>query len=65
MITQEFQDYKTQQKQINAMKEAIKRYRDWGNRSSNEKFFKAAANLEKRLERMTILEKQVYNHFNF
>lgn len=53
----EFQDFKSQQKQIQAMKEAIKRYRDWGNRSSNEKFFKAAANLEKRLERMEIIDK--------
>lgn len=56
-LMQEFQDYKTQQKQINAMKEAIKRYRDWGNRSSNEKFFKAAANLEKRLERMEQIDR--------
>ena len=53
----EFQDYKTQQKQIQAMKDAIKRYKDWGNRSSNEKFFKAAANLEKRLERMELIDK--------
>lgn len=53
----EFQDYKTQQKQIQAMKDAIKRYKDWGNRSSNEKFFKAAANIEKRLERMEMIDK--------
>ena len=53
----EFQGFKTQQKQIQAMKEAIKRYRDWGNRSSNEKFFKAAKNLEKRLERIETLDK--------
>jgi len=48
----EFESYKNQQKQIEAMKEAIKRYRDWGARAGNERFFKQAANLEKRLERM-------------
>lgn len=56
-LMNEFQDFKSQQKQILAMKDAIKRYRDWGNRSSNEKFFKAAKNLEKRLERMEMIDK--------
>lgn len=53
----EFEQYKTQQKKISAMKLAIKRYRDWGNRGDNESFFKKAKELEKRLEKMTILDK--------
>jgi ATP-binding cassette subfamily F protein 3 len=56
-LISEFQNYKTQQKQIQAMNEAIKRYADWGNRSGNEKFFKAAANLQKRIDRIKIIDK--------
>lgn len=57
LLLQEFEQYKTQQKKIEAMKSAIKRYRDWGNRGDNEKFFKKAKELEKRLERMDILDR--------
>ncbi|MFV0392849.1 MAG: ribosomal protection-like ABC-F family protein [Coprobacillaceae bacterium] len=57
LLLQEFEQYKTQQKKIDAMKASIKRYRDWGNRADNEKFFKKAKELEKRLEKMEILDK--------
>ena len=49
--------YKTQQKKIEAIKASIKRYRDWGNQGDNEKFFKKAKELEKRLEKIEILDK--------
>lgn len=45
-------DYEEQQKEIKKIKEAIRRYRQWGNESDNEKFFKRAKHLEKRLEQM-------------
>ena len=49
LLLQEFEQYKTQQKKIEAIKASIKRYRDWGNQGDNEKFFKKAKELEKRL----------------
>lgn len=55
----EFEKYKTQQKKIDAMHEAIKRYREWGANGDNPKFFKKANELEKRLAKMDILDKPV------
>jgi ATPase subunit of ABC transporter with duplicated ATPase domains len=57
LLLLEFEDYKTQQKKIEAMKAAIKRYREWGTKGDNEALFKRAKELEKRLEKMEILEK--------
>lgn len=57
LLLLEFEQYKTQQKKIEAMKASIRRYRNWGNEGDNEKFFKKAKELEKRLEKMEILDK--------
>lgn len=57
LLLLEFEDYKTQQKKIEAMKAAIKRYREWGTKGDNEALFKRAKELEKRLEKMEIIEK--------
>ena len=57
LLLQEFEQYKTQQKKIEAIKASIKRYRDWGNQGDNEKFFKKAKESEKRLEKIEILDK--------
>lgn len=48
----QFQEWLVQQKKIKATEEAIARFRDWGARADNPKFFKKAASLEKRLEKM-------------
>ncbi|MCL2463381.1 MAG: ATP-binding cassette domain-containing protein [Defluviitaleaceae bacterium] len=53
----EFEQYKNQQKMIEAMKAAIKRFREWGAMGNNERLFKKAANMEKRLERMDLAER--------
>lgn len=57
LLLLEFEQYKTQQKKIEAMKTQIKRYRQWGHEGDNEKFFKKAKELEKRLEKMERLDK--------
>lgn len=57
LLLLEFEQYKTQQKKIDAMKASIKRYRDWGNQGDNEQFFRKAKELEKRLDKMTIIDK--------
>lgn len=57
LLSLEFEQYKTQQKKIDAMKASIKRYRDWGTQGDNELFFRKAKELEKRLDKMTIIDK--------
>ena len=57
LLLLEFEHYKTQQKKIEAIKASIKRYRDWGNQGDNEKFFKKAKELQKRLDKMEVLDK--------
>lgn len=54
---QQFQKYKNQQKEIKAIKEAIKRLKEWGTKADNPIFFRRAASMEKRLERMEMIEK--------
>lgn len=44
------QDYEEQQKEIKKIKDAIRRFRQWGHEGDNEKFFKKAKMFEKRLE---------------
>lgn len=45
-------DFNQQQKEIKQMRDAIRRFRQWGNESDNPKFFKKAKTLEARLEKM-------------
>ena len=52
----EFEQYKNQQKKIEAMKETIKKLREWGSRGDNPRFFKRAHCIERRLEKMEVLE---------
>ena len=55
----EFEMYKTRQKQIEKMKESIKKLREFGRLAGNEMFFKRAKSIEKRLEKIDVLEKRV------
>ena len=53
----QFENYKNQQKQIEKMKESIQSLRKFGELAGNEMFFKRAKSIEKRLEKMDILDK--------
>ena len=53
----EFDEYKNQQKQIEAMKAAVKKLKEWGERGDNPRFFRRAACIERKLEKMTLLER--------
>ncbi len=60
----EFENYKNQQKKIEAMKESIKRLKEFGLRASptgGEIFFRRAASIQKRLDKMEVLEKRKEN----
>lgn len=58
-VMREFNEYKNQQKQIEAMKKAIKRLKEYGKLAypCGEKFFRRAASIEKRLEKIDVLDK--------
>lgn len=53
----QFENYKNQQKQIEKMKESILTLRKFGDLAGNEMFFKRAKNIEKRLEKMEIIDR--------
>ena len=53
----QFENYKNQQKQIDKMKESITALRRFGELAGNEMFFKRAKSIEKRLEKIDILDK--------
>lgn len=50
-------DFAEQQKEIKKLKLAIRRFRQWGHEGDNEKFFKKAKQLEKRLEKIQKIPK--------
>ncbi len=58
-IMLEFKNFTNQQKQIEAMKATIKKLREWGKNGDNEKFFKRANSIEKRLEKIEMLDKPI------
>ena len=51
-MLEEFHEYKEQQKQIKTIQKTIKELRDWATRVDNNKFFKRAASLQKKLDKM-------------
>lgn len=58
-IMNEFEDFKNQQKQIAAMKSKIKQLQEFGRLAfpGGEPFFKRAASIQKRLEKLELLDK--------
>lgn len=58
-ILSEFENYKNQQKQIEAMKKSIKKLQEFGRLAypGGEPFFKRAASIQKRLDKLELLDK--------
>lgn len=54
----EFEIYKNQQKKIEKMNESIRKLREFGRLAGNEIFFKRAKSIEKRLEKIEVIEKR-------
>src|SRR5574344_7976 len=59
LIMQEFKNYKEEQKKSEAIKTSIRHLREWGKIGDNERFFKRANCMERRLEKMVKLEKPI------
>lgn len=49
-------NYELQQKEMQRLRLMIRRYRQWGHEGDNEAFFKKAKEIERRLEKMTVLK---------
>jgi ATP-binding cassette, subfamily F, member 3 len=60
----QFEAFQDQQKKIKAMEKAIKDLRDWAIRADNNKFFRRAASMQKRLDKMAKIEKPVLEKSN-
>ncbi|ADL52242.1 ribosomal protection-like ABC-F family protein [Clostridium cellulovorans] len=56
-VCEQFEAYKDQQKKIKAMEKAIKQLRQWAIEADNEKFFKRAASMQKRLDKIERIDK--------
>ncbi|MDF2587120.1 MAG: abc-f [Anaerocolumna sp.] len=55
----ELKNYQNQQKKIDQMERQIERYRIWGEMRDSEKMFKKAKELEKRLEKIDVLDRPI------
>ncbi|MCB2290802.1 ABC-F type ribosomal protection protein [Clostridium sp. CS001] len=51
-MLEQFHQYKEQQKQIKTIQKNVRELRDWATRVDNNKFFKRAASLQKKLDKM-------------
>ncbi|MFV0254677.1 MAG: ribosomal protection-like ABC-F family protein [Erysipelotrichaceae bacterium] len=56
-----FEQYKNQQKLVTKMLEQIKKLREFGDNGGGEKFYRRAINIEKRLEKLELLDKPLKN----
>ena len=53
----DYKNYQNQQKKIEQMEKQIERYRIWGEMRDSDKMFRRAKELEKRLEKMEVLDR--------
>ena len=60
----QFENYKEQKKKISSMENAIKDLRDWAQRADNNKFFRRAASMQKKLDKMERIDRPVFERQN-
>ncbi|MFD1735597.1 ribosomal protection-like ABC-F family protein [Bacillus salitolerans] len=58
-LMDQFAAFNEQQKRIKKMKDSIRRLRQWGNESGNEKFYRKAKSMEKALERIEKIKRPI------
>ncbi|MBH1940428.1 ABC-F family ATP-binding cassette domain-containing protein [Mobilitalea sibirica] len=58
----QFNNYKEQSKKINHMEQSIKELREWAMKADNKKFFKRAASMQIKLDKLERIEKPVAQH---
>ncbi len=60
----QFENFREQQKKINAMEKTVKELRDWAMRADNNKFFKRAASIQIKLDKMDRIDKPIFERQN-
>lgn len=60
----QYDNYREQQKQINDMEKTIKDLRDWALRADNNKFFRRAVSIQKKLDKMDRVKRPVFEKAN-
>lgn len=60
----QFEHFREQQKKINSMESTVKDLRDWAMRADNNKFFKRAASIQKKLAKMERIDKPIFERRN-
>ncbi|MDF2539795.1 MAG: transporter ATP-binding protein [Herbinix sp.] len=60
----QFENFLEQQKKINAIEKSVKELRDWAMRADNNKFFRRAASMQIRLDKMERMDKPVLDRPN-
>jgi len=60
----QFEHFREQQKSIKNMEQTIKDLRDWAMRADNNKFFRRAASIQKKLDKLDRIDKPVFERRN-
>jgi ATP-binding cassette subfamily F protein 3 len=60
----QYEHFREQQKNIKSMEQSIKDLRDWAMRADNSKFFRRAASMQKKLDKMNRIDKPVFEKRN-
>lgn len=60
----QYDQYLEQQKKIHSMEKTIKELRDWANRADNNKFFRRAASMQIKLDKLERVERPVFERQN-
>ncbi len=59
-----YEQYKEQNKKINAMEQSVKELRDWAQKADNNKFYKRAASIQNKLDRIVRIDKPSFEKQN-
>jgi ATP-binding cassette subfamily F protein 3 len=60
----QYEHFREQQKKINSMEKAVKDLRDWAMRADNNKFFRRAASMQIKLDKMERIDKPIFEKQN-
>ncbi|MFL8938110.1 ATPase components of ABC transporters with duplicated ATPase domains [[Bacillus] enclensis] len=60
----QYEHFREQQKKIGSMENQVKSLRDWALRADNNKFFRRAASIQKKLDKLDLIDKPVFEKRN-
>ncbi|MEH7179506.1 ribosomal protection-like ABC-F family protein [Neobacillus vireti] len=60
----QYEHFREQQKKINNMEKQVTSLRDWAMRADNNKFFRRAASIQKKLDKMDRIDKPIFERKN-